>query len=149
MVKRALLLASLSAGAACATVAGIDVNRAPDGSAPAATGSDDAGDRDPEGGAVVAEAGTDAAGDAPPSPGSCTCLMLGCVRASTDGRDCCWNPEGGLAKTSYAAGCANGRVACANDDDCKIYGGTCQKLSCGGSDIGVCGNSGPPAPPCP
>jgi hypothetical protein len=169
MVKRFVLLAV--ACAACATVADLEVNRVDGGG-----GATDRDDSDEAGTAPLAEAGTDSpsvvldsgaptiacgcdagsaccirASSAPACDvPSCTengSLVVGCTRSSSDGRDCCWSPDAGIARASFGAGCSF--AACQSDDDCAGYGGKCTTLACKGVALGVCAPSAPTWFVCP
>jgi hypothetical protein len=63
-------------------------------------------------------------------------MFLPCVRPGENGRDCCWNDTGDLARTTFGAQCT--RAACLLDQDCVPFGGTCQILVCRGVKVGVC-----------
>lgn len=175
MVRRLSFV--LVACAACATVADLEVNRADAGSGsadrndvdeagatpPAEAGAGDGTDTSttsPDAGPPTAACGCDAgaaccirssaapACDVPSctDPGS---LVVGCVRASTDGRDCCWNADGGVARSTFGAGCASSTAACVTDDDCAGQGGKCTTLACKGVALGVCAPSPPSWFTCP
>jgi hypothetical protein len=176
MVKRSVFAWVVVACAACATVADLEVNRVDGGGSSDRDDADEAGTTPP---AEAGQGGADApavpdtgpptvacgcdAGSAccirsssSPScsdPSSCTepgSLVVGCTRSSTDGRDCCWSADGGIARASTgASGCAASTAACIDDDDCVAYGGKCTTLACKGVAVGVCAASAPSWFVCP
>jgi hypothetical protein len=135
------------------------------------------GDSDEAGATPPAEAGVDAAAsiDAGPTVHACGCdagssccvrtssapacdvpsctepgsFVVGCVRSTNDGRDCCWSPDGGIATASFRAGCGSSLAACETDDDCAGHGDKCTTLACKGVALGVCASSAPTWFVCP
>lgn len=160
MKARVVPILAALACAACATIAGVEVTR------PADVAPDDSDESDGGAGAIEhAESGAPDAADASsplacgcdagwvcclgaasaacaaPDPSACAApgaLALGCARPDDDGRACCWNADGGLHATSFAASCAAGRAACAADDDCATPQEICHTRACGAATIGLC-----------
>ena len=173
MVRRFVLV--VLACAACATVADLEVNRpegeaeiadrdgkgTEDGSTPVVDAGIDAATPAEDAGSPVHACGCDAgsaccirSSSAPAcdAPASCTepgALVVGCVRGGTDGRDCCWKPDGGVALASFGAGCASNTAACQSNDDCLAHGGKCTTLLCKGIALGVCASAAPSWFVCP
>lgn len=175
MVKRLHFTVLVLACAACATVADLEVQRADGGASSSSGGTSDGSDSDEAGATPPVEAGIDAA----PNPGTpvhaCGCdagsaccirsssapacdvpscneqgaLVVGCVRSTSDGRDCCWSPDAGTARSAFAAGCAADTVACIGNEDCVGHGGKCTTLSCKGVALGVCAAAAPSWFVCP
>lgn len=142
MVRR--LLVGLLACAACATVADLEVNRA--GNDGPARDSDDSGVVEEGGAITVADAGSEATS----AEGDASAPVVGCVRSTNDGRDCCYSPDAGIAQASLrTSGCASSTRACQSDDDCGGSGGKCTTLTCKGVLFGVCAAAAPPWFVCP
>lgn len=178
MVKRLVLL--LAACAACATVADLEVNRADgDSGTDSGTDSDARSNERADDPNAPADGGSDVtiADDTGPPVLACNCeagsaccirssavpacnvsscsteqgsLVVGCLRSTTDGRDCCWHPDAGTALASFGAvGCKANSAACQVDGDCIGQGGKCTTLTCQGVTLGVCSASPPPWFVCP
>jgi hypothetical protein len=180
MVKRRWIVAivALIACAACATVADIEVNRTPGDESPGGD-SDDGGSIEEGGGGPKLDAGADAPVETVDSEApvlACNCdagssccirssaapacdvpsctepgsLVVGCVRSTTDGRDCCWKPDAGTAQASFgSAGCSSETAACQTNADCGDQGGKCTTLTCKGVTVGVCAAAAPSWFVCP
>jgi hypothetical protein len=173
MVKRFLLL--VVACAACATVADLEVNRpvaepgtsdrdgegVEDGAAPVGDARNDSSSPEDTGPSALAcncDAGSACCIRSSASPAcdvpSCSTepgsLVVGCVRSTNDGRDCCWRPDAGTALASFGAGgCKASTAACQLDGDCAGQGDKCTTLTCKGVTLGVCAASAPPWFVCP
>lgn len=162
-----ICIAIAMACAACAAVAGVEVTRPPADSR--ADGDDDAASdaavepRDDGAIRPAADGGAEAAPVACGCDASAACCVrstssacvdrepgacadpgsfhLGCVRPDPDGRECCWNEDGGLHATAFGSSCEPTRAACLDDDDCQPYGGKCFTRTCAGTTFGICAAS--------
>lgn len=173
-LRASAALAVVAACAACATVAGVEVTRPPNDVE--ADGDDDAiGDASVDAKPDDATGLPEADGDASAAPIACGCdagaaccvrsasstcvardpgactdpgsFHLGCVRPDHDGRECCWNEDGGLHATAFGTSCRPARAACLIDGDCLPYGGTCFTRTCAGTTFGICAASDAAVPP--